>query len=101
MATKKTTEEYKVTDYHDFLTKDSTPEEREKYHTGDIWINAAKCLKCGDTVRSRNQHDFRRCTCGAIAVDGGSWYGRRIGHPEDMENIIEMFTNVEDNRQNI
>ncbi len=41
--------------------------------------NAATCLSCGDFIVSKHRHDFVTCTCGAIAVDGGQDYLRRIG----------------------
>ena len=41
--------------------------------------NAAVCAKCGDEVWSAHRHDYRACTCGAIAVDGGLDYIRRVG----------------------
>ena len=41
--------------------------------------NAATCLSCGDFIVSKHRHDFVECTCGAIAVDGGQDYLRRIG----------------------
>lgn len=49
--------------------------------------NAARCKKCGDIIESKDRHDFRSCKCGAIAVDGGHEYIRRIGNLEDMENL--------------
>lgn len=55
-----------------------------------ILINAAKCRKCEDTVISRHRHDFVRCKCGAIAVDGGLDYTRRIGNFQDFHDIIEL-----------
>jgi hypothetical protein len=39
-------------------------------------INAIKCLECNTTVFSRAQHDYRSCTCGACAIDGGREYQR-------------------------
>lgn len=65
-------------DYHDFTTIDTPLAERRRLGVGDIWINAARCLRCDEVVRSRNRHDFRACKCGAIMVDGGSWYSRRV-----------------------
>jgi hypothetical protein len=50
---------------------------RRKYNTGDIFENAAECLDCGEYVRSNNRHDFKKCKCGNVAVDGGSWYAKR------------------------
>ena len=37
----------------------------------------AQCLKCGDIIESTYTHDFRKCSCGALAVDGGLDYIRR------------------------
>jgi hypothetical protein len=44
-----------------------------------ILQNAAVCAKCGDEVWSATRHDYRECKCGAIAVDGGLYYIRRVG----------------------
>ena len=41
--------------------------------------NAASCLGCGDFIVSKHRHDFVTCTCGAISVDGGQAYLRRVG----------------------
>lgn len=81
------------TDYLNFVTKSSTKEQREKYFIGDVYINAALCKKCGDYIRSKNKHDYRTCSCGAVSVDGGSHYARRVGNPEDYFDIIENFYN--------
>lgn len=48
-------------------------------------LNRVRCRKCGDILESKHRHDFVRCGCGAIAVDGGHEYIRRIGHAEDIE----------------
>lgn len=50
-------------------------------------INKAKCKKCGDIIESKTVNDFKRCSCGSIAVDGGLEYLKRI---ENEENIIEL-----------
>ncbi len=44
-----------------------------------ILRNSAKCLKCGSHICSRHRHDFQRCNCGAIFVDGGLAYLRSGG----------------------
>ena len=41
--------------------------------------NAASCNGCGDFIVSKHRHDFVTCSCGAIAVDGGQEYLRRVG----------------------
>ena len=51
--------------------------------------NMAKCKKCGDVIESKYRHDFVYCSCQAIAVDGGKDYLRRVGYPEDMEELSE------------
>lgn len=43
--------------------------------------NAIRCLTCGDVIESRRTHDFVRCSCGRVYVDGGLAYARR-GFPE-------------------
>ena len=34
--------------------------------------NKARCKKCGDIIESKHQHDFVRCSCGEIFIDGGT-----------------------------
>lgn len=30
-----------------------------------------RCKHCDDVIESKSQHDFIRCRCGKVAVDGG------------------------------
>ena len=46
-----------------------------------IKTNKIKCLHCGDIIKSKHTHDFKRCRCGKVYVDGGLSYMRR-GFPE-------------------
>lgn len=39
--------------------------------------NAIRCNICGDEIESVYCHDFKWCSCGACAVDGGHEYLRR------------------------
>lgn len=39
--------------------------------------NRIKCRTCGDIIESVYRHDFRSCSCGRVAVDGGHDYLRR------------------------
>ena len=48
--------------------------------------NAVTCLGCGDFIVSKHRHDFVTCTCGAISVDGGQSYLRRVG---DFANSVD------------
>lgn len=47
--------------------------------------NKARCKHCGDVIESKYTHDYQTCSCGAIAVDGGTEYLRRCFRtkPED------------------
>ncbi len=44
--------------------------------------NSAKCLDCNEEIESRHRHDFVRCSCGTIAVDGGKDYLKRSYKPD-------------------
>ena len=44
-----------------------------------IKTNKIKCKKCGDIIESTSVHDFKWCSCGTVAVDGGHEYLRRLG----------------------
>lgn len=48
-------------------------------------VTALKCLKCEDIIWSRHVHDFRTCSCGASSIDGGRYYSRVLGDPQDYE----------------
>lgn len=37
-------------------------------------VSAVQCPKCLDVIFSRARHDFRRCSCGAVGIDGGRDY---------------------------
>ena len=55
--------------------------------------NAATCLSCGDFIFSKHRHDFVTCTCGAISVDGGQEYLRRVG---DFGNAVDLSWSLPD-----
>lgn len=48
-----------------------------------ILRNSIRCNVCGDEIVSEHRHDFKGCTCGAVAVDGGQTWLRKIGRFED------------------
>ncbi len=54
-----------------------------------IYINKIRCKKCYEVIESTHGHDFRFCKCGAVAVDGGKGYLRRVGKSEDWEELSE------------
>lgn len=55
--------------------------------------NQVRCNKCGDEPYSATRHDFKRCKCGNIAVDGGMAYLRRVGGIRDMTDLSMNMDN--------
>ena len=55
--------------------------------------NAVNCLSCGDFIVSKHRHDFVTCTCGAVSVDGGQEYLRRVG---DFANAVDLSWSLPD-----
>lgn len=58
-----------------------------------IISNKIKCKKCGDIIESKNTNDYKRCSSGAVAVDGGKDYLKRIGNEKDYEELSEIKDN--------
>ncbi|OLA34489.1 MAG: hypothetical protein BHW38_03000 [Firmicutes bacterium CAG:321_26_22] len=53
----------------------------------EIIRNKIKCKKCGDIIESKSTNDYKRCSCGAVAVDGGIDYLKRVGNEEDYKEL--------------
>jgi hypothetical protein len=47
--------------------------------------NIARCRLCDDVIESKFTHDFVKCKCGAIFLDGGKSYIRCGGYPDEIE----------------
>ena len=43
-------------------------------------INKIQCKNCGDIIESKDLYDFKKCSCGKVAVDGGKEYFKIIGN---------------------
>ncbi|MBQ6610805.1 MAG: hypothetical protein IJH70_10245 [Oscillospiraceae bacterium] len=52
--------------------------------------NRIRCKKCGEIIESHTVHEFKWCSCGAVAVDGGKDYLRRCGNREDYEDLYPI-----------
>lgn len=60
-----------------------------------ILRNSAKCLECGDVIESKHRHDWVKCSCGNIFVDGGKVYIRRgVADPEKYQDL-SLFSDPE------
>ncbi len=60
-----------------------------------IKVNKIKCKKCGNIIESKTTNDLKRCSCGAVAVDGGKEYLKRIGNDEEYEELSIIEINVD------
>jgi len=81
-------------DTHNISDINTTKEERESLHIGDIYSNCVKCLSCGWYLRSKNRHDFVQCNCeNETFVDGGSWYVHCGGMDMDLVEIRTVYYN--------
>lgn len=60
-----------------------------------IISNKAKCNKCGEIVESKHRHDFVRCSCKNLAVDGGKDYLKRLYKEYGYEDLSEVTEDEE------
>ena len=56
----------------------------------EIISNKIKCKKCGDIIESKSTNDYKKCSCGAVTVDGGKDYLKRMGNEENYEELSEL-----------
>lgn len=54
-----------------------------------ILKNTIRCNYCGDVIESTYRHDYVKCSCGRVAVDGGRDYLRRsfTNSPDDYTEL--------------
>jgi hypothetical protein len=71
--------------------------EPKKYYREVIVHNKVKCLKCGDVIESKSVHDFKYCTCGNVAVDGGHDYLRRC-FKDDVNTWADLSETYQEER---
>ena len=71
------------------MTKDHQKCTKGRRIMPKIIRNAIRCKKCGDVIESKTVHDFKFCSCGSCAVDGGHDYLRRCGNLGDWEEMSE------------
>lgn len=59
-----------------------------------VVVNKAQCKLCDDIIESTYRHDFKRCSCGEIMVDGGKDYIKRS--VKSFDNLIELSETYEE-----
>jgi hypothetical protein len=75
-----------------------------------IVSNSIKCNKCEDIIWSAHRHEYKTCSCGSVAVDGGTSYFRRMGDDytdlsivmtkECIDKCLESMQWAKDNNKN-
>lgn len=58
--------------------------------------NAIRCKKCGDVIESKFRHDFKWCSCGQCAVDGGHDYMKRCYKTDTSEEAYDDISEWEE-----
>lgn len=58
-----------------------------------IFRNSAICLSCNTEIESKHRHDYIRCPCGSLAVDGGKEYLKRSA--KDFNKVKETSVFIE------
>jgi hypothetical protein len=56
-----------------------------------IYSNKVKCNLCEDIIESLHRRDFKTCKCGAVSVDGGKIYLRRVFREEGCFTELSQF----------
>lgn len=56
-----------------------------------IILNSIRCKTCKDLLVSLHVHDFRWCSCGKVAIDGGKEYLKRCGSSTDYTDNSVYF----------
>ena len=60
--------------------------------------NMIRCNTCGDIIESKYLHDFKSCSCGRVAVDGGQDYLRRV-FTDSEDDFAELSEIQEDDEE--
>ena len=63
--------------------------------------NMARCKLCNTTVESKTVHDFRKCKCGELFVDGGKEYFRRGGDINNIEDLSVTSPEKDDKKMKL
>lgn len=58
--------------------------------TQKIIKNCIRYKHCGDIIESKSVYDFKFCSCGKVAIDGGKNYLKRSGNLSDWEELSEI-----------
>jgi hypothetical protein len=82
-----------------FYVRGMSDEEMEPFRYQD----AIHCLACDDIIYSINRHDYNKCACGNVGIDGGRDYTkttREINSPYKMVTIDLLSDEISDPKTN-
>lgn len=65
-----------------------------------IVLNAAKCLKCGESLMSEHLTDFKICRCGSIYISGGYTYLMRGAIDRSLILELSIVEELDDETEN-
>lgn len=57
--------------------------------------NRIQCKQCKVIIESKTEHDFQLCRCGAIGIDGGLSYPKRIFSSNPPEKHFDDLSEYE------
>lgn len=57
--------------------------------------NRIRCKHCDDIIESKSTNDFQRCKCGAVGIDGGLDYAKRVYGSNPAELHFEELSEYE------
>lgn len=60
--------------------------------------NAIRSKSCSDIIESKSRHDFVRCSCGSVFVDGGLDYCRYGCPSHPASDWIEFLAEYEEDK---
>jgi len=60
--------------------------------------NQIQCNRCGDIIESTHRHDFKWCSCGTVAVDGGKDYMKRCYQKPGDYTELSIENSIEENK---
>jgi hypothetical protein len=70
----------------------------KKFYREKLLTNEARCLTCKDVIMSRHTHDWQKCSCGNLTVDGGLSYNKR-SYRDGRDSWEELSEIVQEERE--
>ena len=69
-----------------WFVRGMTNEEIEKWRYQD----AIHCLECDEVIYSVNRHDYNKCSCNSVGIDGGREYTKTTWKPNTKYVLVTL-----------